>query len=228
MVPTSLIIHNRFMPRILFFYIASCCLLFAACKKETEYNVTAVNDIISFTVTADGQQINAIVKDDSLLIYWPWPVMLPATITPDIVVATGISLSPASGTPVNFATGTAYRVTIAGKQKSYYLKIIKNWPDLDIRTRSNTARIAGGGKLTINGLNYLLPDISMSKLILISRKTGVRYETTPETITEFTLGVRIPKGVLPVDTSLDDGYWVLIENAGRTLELRNYIIYING
>lgn len=216
------------MPRIVFFSIASYCLLLVACKKDTEYNVTAVNDIVSFTIPVEGQQVNAIVKGDSLLVYWPWPVLLPATITPDVVVATGASLSPASGTAVNFVTGTSYRVTVDGKQKNYYLKIIKNWPELDIRTKNNTVRVAGGGKLTINGLSYLMPDLSMSKLTLISRKTGLRYETTAETITDFTLGVRIPKNTLPIDTSLEDGYWVLIENAGRTLELKNYIIYING
>ena len=209
------------------FYIVFFCFLFVACKKETEYNIAAVSDIVSFTIALDGQQVNAVVKNDSLLIYWPWPVPLPATIAPDITVAAGASLSPASGTAVNFVTGTSFQVTAGGRQKKYYLKIIKNWPALEMKGTSNSIQTARGRKITLTGLNYLLPDLSQTKFTLVSRKTGQRYEAVVETITDFTLAIRIPANI-PVDSSFDDGNWVVIENAGRTLELKAYLIYITG
>ncbi|RXK86473.1 hypothetical protein [Filimonas effusa] len=201
--------------------------LFVACKKETEYNVTAVNDIVSFTIALESQQVNAVVKGDSLLVYWPWPVPLPATVTPGIVVAAGASISPASGTAVNLATGTSYTVTVNGRQKTYYLKIIKNWPALEMKGTTNSIQTGRRRKITFTGLNYLLPDVSQTKLTLVSRKTGQHYEAAVETITDFTLAIRIP-ATIPIDSSFDDGNWVIIENAGRTLELKAYLIYITG
>ncbi|WEK33845.1 MAG: hypothetical protein P0Y53_15255 [Candidatus Pseudobacter hemicellulosilyticus] len=211
--------------------LASCfiaCLFVAlmACKKETEYRNEPVQALHSFSITAGETILEAAIKDDSLVVYWPWPVLLPETISPVISLAAGASISPASGTAVPLTTGTRYTLKKEdGSEQVYYLKLVNNWPALDTRYIKNTVNSGRGERLNLSGLRYFIGDKEKTSMSLISRINGEETPLNIETITDRTIGGRLPQ-TLPIDTDYDQGHWVKLVNAGRTLEMKEYIIYI--
>src|SRR5699024_6254922 len=75
----------------------------------------------------------AAIHEDSIIVYWPQRIPGSMDITPTIEVAEKATVSPASGTSIELATGTPVTVTAEdGTQKVYYIKLIQNLPDIFI------------------------------------------------------------------------------------------------
>ncbi|WP_142687701.1 hypothetical protein [Chitinophaga polysaccharea] len=146
--------------------------LITSCKKETEHAPSPYNKIESFAVTTDGNGvINAAVNGDSILVYWPAYVTLPATVSPLIRVSDNASVAPASGTAVKLVTGTKFTVTSqSGAARNYFLKLVLNQPAIRFNENVSYA-VLKGGTFSINtnrDVKYLVEDATRTKAYLVN------------------------------------------------------------
>lgn len=115
----------------LLYLILALPALFAACSKTVyDQETRPYTDIISFYIegqVAGKQQLQGVISNDSIVVYWNPEVAQPSNIVPTIQVAAGASISPASGTSVAFSNDTKYTVTAEnGDTKEYTLRIKTN------------------------------------------------------------------------------------------------------
>lgn len=93
--------------------------------------VSGVNRIVAFKVGefSPDTVLEAAIKDDSLIVYWPTYKTIPSTISPDIIISEGASVNPSPGESVPFETGTKYTVTAEDQsEKEYTLKVVLYQP----------------------------------------------------------------------------------------------------
>lgn len=146
--------------------------LVTSCKKETGYASSPYNKIESFVVTTGGSGvIYAAVNGDSILVYWPTYTALPATVSPVIRVSDHATVTPASGTAVNLATGTKFTVTSqSGTARNYFLKLVLNQPGIQFNENVSYA-VLKGGTFSINtnrDVKYLVEDAASTKAYLVN------------------------------------------------------------
>lgn len=174
----------------------------SSCKKE--YLKTPFNQIEAFSVTDSlGNQLKASLTGDSIIVYWPPYQTAPVKVTPQIVVSSGASISPASGTQVTFASGTVYTVTAQdGSKKTYKLIPLINQPAPVFDVANNTS-LQIGDYLGLRG-QYFIPDTTKTRLYLIN----VSNKDIPVSLKEIssfnTFGFVVR---LPQDNSIDTGYY---------------------
>ena len=96
-------------------------------------NISCLNQIIAFQVEefSEDTVLEAAIKEDSLIVYWPSSVKAaPATISPNILIPEGASVTPLSGESVPFETGTLFTVTAENESdRAYILKVVFNQPE---------------------------------------------------------------------------------------------------
>lgn len=178
------------MQRSTIMLIAAALAVFTACKKEYEqYHHT---HIVSFTITdVNGNPVKALTDSGRISIGWlhAWPV--PDSITPQIVLPEGASITPASGVKVPMEEGFTYTVTAAdGNKQTWKLKLdIKQaQPVMNIQP-GTVARL--GGSLDISGNNFV-EDLAQTSLFLVDRN-GVDTIQLPVTALTFqSVSVTIP------------------------------------
>lgn len=223
--------HNNIVTTINLCIVCTPMIFMFSCKKETAYNVMSDNDIISYTVVAGEYDLTASVQQDSIYIYWPWPSVLPPTIKPAIVTGANVSINPASGIEVPLVTGTSYTIkTSDGRQKTFYLKVVKNWPDIEdvtvLRGGEPVSSVLGTGEVfNMQNLRNLIADKNQTKVFLISRKEGKEFEADIKDMDEISIRFTIPT-VDPLDESEDEGWWIQVENAGRKALLKKQYVLI--
>ncbi|RPD42481.1 hypothetical protein [Chitinophaga barathri] len=164
--------------------VACLFLLWAAasCNKETEYGPSPYNRVESFSVAAGTETILASIVGDSIVVYWPSHIPQPEKINPQIIVTENASVTPTSGTAVNFRTGTAFTVKAqSGAEKKFYLKVIMNQPPIQVAEQSYSA-VKGGSLVVDNGtvMRYFERDAAKTKFFIIDDQN-----TTTELPLEF-------------------------------------------
>jgi hypothetical protein len=160
-----------------------------ACKKEyTEYPYT---DLLQFSVKdTAGATLKAVIKDQDIIVYWPPFQSVPDSVSPVIAVAERAAILPASGKKVPFKDGFTYTITAQnGTVKTYTLKPAINQPVPQI---SITTTAAIGTAFSIQG-DYILPDISKTRIFLISN-TGLETPLSNfYSISQISIGVYLPE-----------------------------------
>jgi hypothetical protein len=166
---------------ILFLAIVAVALMIGlGCKKTTEYEKRPYTDIESFVVKGyAADSISASINNNDIIIYWASEVAAPATITPTIAVATGATISPASGTAVDFNSNTVYTVTAEdGTVKKYNLKPVINKPIPRIATISPGSSMVwiSSTWLTITGEYFLVGDTSDVHVYMERMRDGFEFD----------------------------------------------------
>ena len=140
-------------------------ILLSACKKE--YVDSPYNAIERFTVKdSNGTTYRAVIKDDTLMVYWAQFATLPDSITPEIIVSENAKITPASGEKVSFREGVKYTVVAQnGSSKEYILKPLNNQPPPVLTIYTTT--VVRGDYLVL-GDEYFIPDTTQTKLYLVN------------------------------------------------------------
>jgi len=152
--------------------ILTLAVLLFSCKKE--YEDAPYNSIERFSVTdvTTGTSYRAVIKDDTLLVYWAQFANMPDSISPEIIVAEHATVTPASGTKVAFAETTTYKVTAQnGTTRNYVLKPLSNQPPPTYEIF--TPDVYPGDLLVIGG-EYFIPDTTHTKLYLINSSAQIQ------------------------------------------------------
>lgn len=147
-------------------------ILLTACKKE--YVDAPYNAIERFTVKDDnsGTEYRAVIKDDTLMVYWAQFSTLPDSITPEIIVSENATVSPASGQKVSFREGLKYTVVAQnGTSKEYILKPLNNQPPPVLTIYTTT--VVRGDYLVL-GDEYFIPDTIQTKLYLVNTSKEIQ------------------------------------------------------
>jgi hypothetical protein len=173
-------------------------LIFASCKKETEYAPYPYNSIELLSITAgDNEKINASFHNDSIIIYWPSYLPKPAKITPQITVSENATITPASGTEVAFATGTKFSVKAqSGIVKDYFLKVIVNQPDIQVF--EGTYSTTKGGTITVNNgreMRYLTRDVNLTRFYIVdnaNKETQIPIEFADQPDGSPIMRIKVP------------------------------------
>ncbi|MCC8407527.1 hypothetical protein LJ707_01200 [Mucilaginibacter sp. UR6-1] len=183
---------SKFYAFILIFMVTAGLL---SCKKE--YPALPYNDIEQFTIKdADGNDIKASIDGSSIIVYYPPFQTVPDKIKPVITVSEGATVTPASGSEVEYKDGTAFEVKAAdGSTKIYTLKAYVNQPTPTFEV--GDLRI--GDYISIPA-EYLLPDTNQTKLYLINTQNN-EIQVSASTFTEFSAS-RI---VAPLPAVIDTG-----------------------
>lgn len=137
-----------------------------SCKKE--YEKAPYNTIERFSIkdTVSGNEYRAVIKNDTLMIYWSQFTELPDSVAPEIIVSENAAVTPASGVKVALAEGVKYTVVAQnGQSRTYTLQPLNNQPPPSMTLDAAITTI--GGSLTING-EYFIPDTTVTKLYLIN------------------------------------------------------------
>ncbi|WP_343701765.1 hypothetical protein [Chitinophaga sp.] len=152
-------------------FIVLCLLaLTVACKKETETAAFPYKSIQSFSIeTPAAETINGAISGDSIIVYWPSYIPMPATVTPAITVSEKAEVIPAPGTAVDLKTGTSFTVKAQnGSTKTYFLKVQVNQPPIVVRDLNLTTTKGGVIEVsTDNGILYLARDPALTKFYII-------------------------------------------------------------
>lgn len=140
-------------------------ILLSACEKE--YVDSPYNAIERFTVKDNtGTEYRAVIKDDTLMIYWAQFAELPDSIIPEIIVSENAKITPASGEKVSFKEGVQYTVVAQnGTSKVYTLKPLNNQPPPVLTIYTTT--VVRGDYLVL-GDEYFVPDTTLTKLYLVN------------------------------------------------------------
>ena len=151
--------------------VAGLFLLWAAasCKKEKEYAPSPYNRLESFRLAAGTETILASIAGDSIVIYWPSHIPRPEKISPQVTVAENASITPASGTAVDFRTGTAFTVKAQnGAEKKYYLQVVVNQPPIQVMEQTY-ATVKGGSLVVDNGtyMRYFERNADATKFYIV-------------------------------------------------------------
>lgn len=111
--------------------LSSTLFVLTACTKTNRVEEKMpYSDIEAFVVMGyAGDSINAVIKNNDIIIYWSGEATVPATVKPNIVVSPHATITPASGTEVAFSSATTYTVTAEdGTTKTYRLQPVLNKP----------------------------------------------------------------------------------------------------
>lgn len=141
-------------------------ILLSACKKE--YVDSPYNAIERFTVKNNnsGTAYRAVIKDDTLMVYWAQFAELPDSVSPEIIVSKNARITPASGEKVAFREGVKYTVVAQnGSSKEYVLKPLNNQPPPVLNIYTTT--VVRGDYLVL-GDEYFIPDTTQTKLYLVN------------------------------------------------------------
>ncbi|QEH43733.1 hypothetical protein [Chitinophaga sp. XS-30] len=204
-----------------------CLLTFVSCKKETEYAPYPYNDIQSLKITAADETISAALVGDSIVIYWPSYLDMPEKISPQITVSENATVTPASGTEVDFATGTKFSVKAqSGAVKDYFLKIVINQPPIQLAQETYITYLAekGGTCTFTNGvyLRYVIPDPAVTRFYLIDSS-----DTEHELAIAFTEETQDLVVTVPDEDQFGmGGYRIRIVSGTQTLETADHIFGI--
>ena len=210
-------INNTKQKVLSFFYLhllIAAITIMTACEDEVidriveipgdTVTVLGFNHIVSFQVkefSADTV-LKAAIKDDSLIVYWPLYKPQPATIAPDIIVADGATITPASGESVPFTTGTTYTVSAEDESKQKYaLKVVIYQPEPIYRSGNAVLQIVmpdtGPTTFQLNG-DHLIPDTAQTSLYMIDwateEETKMRTTSVTPTRLRFEVPEDFPKG----------------------------------
>lgn len=205
---------------------AGLCLLWAAvsCKKETEYAPSPYNRVESFSIAAGESSISGAITGDSIVIYWPSYLPQPEMVSPQIAVAENASVTPASGTAVDFKTGTAFTVKAQnGAEKKFYLKVVLNQPPIQVYEQTYAA-VKGGSLVVDNGtvMRYFERDAAKTKFYIINDQDVVT-ELPLEFFNDFS-GAPSMRISVPDDASLELGaYKLRITSGAQTFTSANRI-----
>ena len=178
--------------------------------------ISGINRIVAFKVGefSPDTVLEAAIKDDSLLVYWPTFKTVPSTISPDIIISKGASINPSSGESVPFETGTKYTVKAEDQsEKEYTLKVVLYQPvPWYSRTFSDPLSTRKNDLI----FYQLLPEIETNSLFIrgdlfIPNTTQTRmYVTSLDTEKETQLkiiDISINLISLLVPSNLDPGYY---------------------
>jgi hypothetical protein len=209
--------------------VAGLFLLWAAasCKKETEYAPSPYNRVESFTVAAGTETIRASLAGDSIVIYWPSWLARPEKISPQVTVAENASVTPASGTAVDFRTGTAFTVKAqSGAEKKYYLKVVVNQPPIQV-TEQTYSTVKGGSLVVDNGtyMRYFERNADVTKFYIIDDQNAatqlpLEFFTDPSGVPSMRISV-------PNTAELKAGaYKIRITSGSQTYNSQNKIFGI--
>lgn len=199
-----------------------------SCKKETEYAPYPYNEVLSLKINAGGgDKINAAVAGDSLVVYWPSYLARPAKISPEISISDKATITPASGTEVDFTTGTKFSVKAQnGAVKDYFLKVVVNQPPIQIAEQTfTTYQTTKGGTYSFdNGTNarYIIRDAAVSHFYLVD-SSNVEYE----------LPLQFPEGMQNMIVTVPDeskfkigGYRIKVVSGAQTAITNDYVFGI--
>ena len=211
---------NNIHSKVISFF--SLCLVIAAigittsCEDEVvdrivelpgdTVKVLAFNHIVSFRVSEFSADtvLEAVSKEDSLIIYWPSYRQKPGTIAPGITIAEGAAIEPASGESVPFTTGTRYTVTAENKSTRQYILIVVIYQPEPVYADNVVRRVnrpdGESGRIGLRG-DHFIPDTAQTSLYLISwERPGeeTKLKTTEATINRFRA---------EVPASLPNGYY---------------------
>jgi len=152
-----------------------------ACKKETVYTDYPYNSIEQFVLAdAKGNPLKAVIRGDSILVYWPPLQDVPDTIKPTIItLADRATIAPAAGEEVAFSKETSYTVTAQdGTERTYSLHPHINQPEPRMEFSGRTFYLGADEPdrktlfsgdfraLAISG-EYIIPDTNSTKVFLI-------------------------------------------------------------
>ena len=163
--------------------------------------VLGFNHIVSFQVkefSADTV-LEAAIDEDSLIVYWPSYRPLPETIAPEIIVANGATVTPASGESVSFTTGTLYTVHAEDKrERQYILKVVIYQPKPIYVTGDQVVEIeialdnTTGVPAQFFG-DYFIPDTVQTNLYMINWTSEEETKMKITSITPTRLEINIPQ-----------------------------------
>lgn len=201
------------------------CIIIAglSCKKETEYAAFPFKDIQAFKIAAGEETINGALENDSIIIYWPSYLEMPASITPDITLSEKATIQPAAKEGVAFKTGTKYTVKAQdGSTKDYFLKVVINQPGIQIYEATYSA-VRGGTLAVDNGrlIRYIIRDTAQTHFFLVDtagRETRIAISFATRNNTPYT-DLKLPGG----DTLQPGAYRIKINSGIRTLTTENAI-----
>ncbi|WP_157262475.1 hypothetical protein [Pedobacter sp. PACM 27299] len=191
------------------FVLALFLTIFSACKKE--YTDFPYHNIEQFQVSIDEKSnIDAVIKGDSIILYWPPFINIPDSITPQITVSERASILPASGKKVAYSDKTSYRVTAQdGNTKVYHLKRLNNQPIFDFELARTMTR---GGLFLLSG-SYFVADTSKTKVYLIDKSKKETRINPIALLTTARLNAAVP-AVSVIDTG---SYHIKMITGSRTL-----------
>lgn len=181
---------------ILVLFLLLTAVLYGGCSKtEYEQEQQPYTDIVS--VYIDGQQVGgsplqAIVSEDSIIVYWNPNSEKPQQITPTIKIAPGATISPASGVAVPFATQTVYTITAENGDTKEYIFKVKTTQEIPV-----LSAIVG----TLDYLNIL--DVSMWSVTPSTQPTSGVYLNL---LGEYFLATGDVKDIKVYAQRLYDGY----------------------
>src|SRR5690606_25366003 len=194
--------------------------LFGACK--TEYPDLPYAEIETFTIEdANGDPLQAVIKEDEIIIYWTPLEDEPETIRPVITLSERASISPASGEAVPYNAATAYIVTAQdGSRKTYTLRPEGGQPIPYLKTGLAT-EIYINNSFSIAG-DYFLPDTDRTKVYLLADEQ--EYELREfNSLTNAVINLSIP-----ITTELDTGYYEVKVVTGRYTLTAKERIHLNA
>ena len=189
--------------------IGSNLLIASSCKKEMEKMPYA--EIESFSITdGNGNKLYAAIKDDEIIVYWNPPTGdFPSSVTPEIVVSEGATISPASGTPIPFNESTIYTVKAQnGTVKSY--KLVPGVNQAIIIVSSVSSNLIIGQQIQVRG-EFFIADTSKTKLFLVSGN-NIQIPVPMPYLTKTFANGYIPMGI-------DTGYYKIKLASGE----RSYV-----
>lgn len=214
-----------------------------SCKKE--YPNLPYNDIESFRIQdASGNTLSASIVDDRIIIYWPPLVDQPESITPTIKVSERASITPASGTPVQWQADKPMTYTVRaqdGSSKNYILIFQYNQPIVKAAITATTfyLRLPGSSNyyFDVRGEN-ILADATQTKGYLVdkdSKETALSFFKSPTTfIAQFNVPENLPTGTYKIKivsgryTVLTDAFNVLRPLLANLITLDLYTVKKGG
>lgn len=168
----------------------------SSCKKE--YTDLPYNDIEAFTIEdANGKLLQAVIKDEEIIVYWTPLKDEPEFITPTIRISEQAKISPASGEKVIYSDGTKYTVTAQDGQKKTYTLRTQGGQPAPYFSLVNPLAFKFNNDFVIHG-DYFLPDTEKTKLYLT--QGGKETEITDiRTLTNSSIRMYVPV-TLDIDT----------------------------
>ena len=187
-----------------------------SCEDEVVYRIidipgdtitiSGINRIVAFKVEefSPDTVLEAAIKDDSLIVYWPTYKTIPATISPDIIIPEGATIDPSSRESVPFETGTKYLVTAEDQsEKEYTLKVVLYQPVPwygDSQSRNNLDQIGivpdlGGSRLLVG--DFFVPDTIQTRMYIINLETKKETRLNIRSITINQILLEIPASIEP-------------------------------
>lgn len=185
--------------------LVSIFLVQSCTKTRYDQLLRPYTEISKFTIAGYGEldSIPAVINNDSIIIYWNSTEAAPAKIKPTISVSTGATVSPASGTEVDFSESTVYTVTAEdGTVKRYILKPVVNIA-IPVIFSSPASFRWGQGNIDVLGEYFLAAgDMSSIKVYAQRIKDGFEFDLTLDTAntTATKVSVKLPTMTAELDT----------------------------